>query len=152
MKEVFDSESKDRDASAPESPKAEVFIRWRHLLPFVEENPFRAGKSKSPVAFDLEPFFLVHRNLFLKSKARVAFLPEAHCLLSHFERGVPRYRTTMSSPSRQEKKASWERLRLVSRQKSLVVFNTEGYFRISISLRAWGMSHWEQTKTSKTWG
>ncbi|KAK9192889.1 hypothetical protein WN944_003582 [Citrus x changshan-huyou] len=24
------------------------------LLPFVEENPFRAGKSKSPVAFDLE--------------------------------------------------------------------------------------------------
>ncbi|KAK9191616.1 hypothetical protein WN943_020230 [Citrus x changshan-huyou] len=24
------------------------------LLPFVEENPFRARKSKSPVAFDLE--------------------------------------------------------------------------------------------------
>lgn len=33
-------------------------------------------------------------------------LPEGHCLLrysSHFERGVPRYRTTISSPSRQAK-------------------------------------------------
>lgn len=33
-------------------------------------------------------------------------LPEGHCLLrydSHFERGVPRYRTTISGPSRQAK-------------------------------------------------
>lgn len=61
-------------------------------------------------------------------------LPEGHCLLrysSHFERGVPRYRTTISSPSRQAKERSQGALRKAKtsvkvKAKSLVVFNYEG--------------------------
>lgn len=70
-------------------------------------------------------------------------LPEGHCLLrysSYFERGVPRYRTTISSPSRQRRQGVLRKAKtgVKVKAKSLVVFNSESYLTngISISLRA----------------
>lgn len=61
---------------------------------------------------------------------------------SHFERGVSRYRTTLSSPSLLWREGVFlkKRLRLSVKKKTLVVFNSEGDLTltngISISFRA----------------
>lgn len=66
-------------------------------------------------------------------------LPEGHCLLrysSHFERGVPRYRTTISSPSRQRRQGALRKAKTFGKvkAKSLVVFNSEGDLTNGISI------------------
>lgn len=88
----------------------------------------------------------------VKGQSFPTLIDKGNCLLgysSHFERGqiqIPLWVALPTKP-RKEGKGALGKAKSRQKQKSLVVFNSEGDFTngISISFRARSGTHWEQT-------